>query len=336
MNEVDRRPAGRPPRRRPLPAASADRAGRPDRAGDFDRVVVVAPPSRRALRLAAGGPRSVSSCGSAGSRCLLVDQAPHGGGEVVAPLGVAARTSRTRRSRATAAPRHRARPARRPTSTASAIEPAATTGRAAREGSRHLVGGLADGDDGPDVVGRGLGQHRQVEALVVPAGDQHHRVEARARRPRWRAAPWPWSRRTSATPRPVADPARPGGAARRSVRSVCADAVEVGAALERGGRGGQRVGQVVGQAPRQLVDGRPAARRSAVRSSEPADPVARAGRSTPKVTVRTSGRTCAITTGSSALATATPPGRRGRPRSAPWPLRSGRASRARRGGPRRS
>ena len=99
-------------------------------------------------------------------------------GEVVAPVRRRTGTSRTRRTPATAPPRrpagpwpwprahrlghgrrlaHRAQPRRRRPPTSAAASPMATT---------------------PRQPGRPLPQHRQVQALVAAAGDQHGRSEA--------------------------------------------------------------------------------------------------------------------------------------------------------------
>ena len=280
-----------------------------------------------------GGPRSVSSCGSAGSRCLLVDQAPHGGGEVVAPLGVAAvpveRGAAGRQQR----PRRRARASSAAGVTASAIDAAATTGRRPEKAAATSERGLADGDHGP---------RRGRPRLAAPTG----RGPCCGRR---RSAPPSRTPRTAAkvacgavafessyqvTPRHSPTRVTRWGSATK-VRSVVADPadgrhrprprwptrrVRWRGRGEGGGAARRPHQQLVGVGP-QLGAGHPVVRgpvdaeghRAHVRAHVLASPPGRRRWPPPRH-----------------------PTRRGRTRCAPWPLRSGRASRARRGGPRRS
>ena len=166
-----------------------------------------------------------------------------------------------------------------------------------------------------------LGQHRQVEALVAPAGDQHHRGEAARRRPGWRGAR---CLRVVVPAHAVRArrPARPGGRARGRRAARARTPSTVGAAARarwprRRARWRRR-----GAAPRHsssTADERVARRADAGRRRRRGS---RRRPSSPKVTVRAR----------AGCAGPSRPGRRrwppprrararGRPRCGPWPPR---------------
>ena len=165
--------------------------------------------------------------------------------EVVAARGVALvpveRRARRRQQHRVAGLRERRRGAHRV-----AHRVGAHDGHRAGERRLDLAGRLADGDDRAQLR-RVRAEPAEVEALVAAAGDQHHVLEARRARRRWRGGWWPSSRRTNATPpRSPTSSTRCGEAGEAVERAR--HRVDVGAHRERGGRGGERVGDVVRRA----------------------------------------------------------------------------------------
>ena len=246
-----------------------------------------------------------------------------GADEVVAALAVGARTSRTTRSPATAA---RRRPAR--ASAAAAADgvvhrrrpraPGATPANAAATSAA----GLADGDDGPEVVGARRRAPPRSRPLLRPPAISTTEAKPRDRGAGWRGARWPSSRRTSAR-RPASPTSSTRWGSPRKARSAVADAVErrrrrataVAAAASA-------LAHVVGEGAGQLVDARRAT--SPVGEHEPVavDAVVGAGASRPKVTVRAPrrrelrhhDRVVGVGDGDAV-------GPPGRPRCGPWPPR---------------